>query len=161
VRKILKAVTISGSASSNPIYCKGKLFQKYENVIKMKNKPYPALLGGSYLFSEIKKRTLKSRETIPLRNVEDEQKILMAIYLTVPINFFLLINRLIFSLTGKHPSFLIVTNQLFLVIYNGWRISYRDCSSYDKCRGLKLRNGSLPLQILNGPNILNICGYNK
>jgi hypothetical protein len=32
----------------------------------MKNKPYPALLGGSYLFNEIKKRTPKSRETIPL-----------------------------------------------------------------------------------------------
>jgi hypothetical protein len=44
VRKILKAVTISGSASSNPIYCEGKLFKKfkYENVIKMKNKPDPA-----------------------------------------------------------------------------------------------------------------------
>jgi hypothetical protein len=32
----------------------------------MKNKPYPALLGGSHLFNEIKKRTPKSRETIPL-----------------------------------------------------------------------------------------------
>jgi hypothetical protein len=43
VRKILKAVTISGSA--NPTYCEGQLFQKfkYENVIKMKNKPDPAL----------------------------------------------------------------------------------------------------------------------
>jgi hypothetical protein len=57
VGKILKAVTISGSAISNPIYCKGQLFSKfkYENVIKMKNKPYLALLGGSYLFNEIKK----------------------------------------------------------------------------------------------------------
>jgi hypothetical protein len=57
VRIILKAVTISGSASSNPIYSEGKLFQKfkYENVIKLKNKPDPALLGGSYLFNEIKK----------------------------------------------------------------------------------------------------------
>jgi hypothetical protein len=38
VRKILKAVTISGSASTNPIYCKGQLFKtfKYKNVIKMK-----------------------------------------------------------------------------------------------------------------------------
>jgi hypothetical protein len=68
VRKILKAVTISGSASSNPTYCEDQLFQKfkYKNVITMKNKPYPTLLGGSYLFNEIKKRTLKSRETIPL-----------------------------------------------------------------------------------------------
>jgi hypothetical protein len=67
--KILKAITISGSASSNPIYCKGQLFEKfkYENIIKIKNKPDPALLGGSYLFKEIKKRTPKSRETIPLR----------------------------------------------------------------------------------------------
>jgi hypothetical protein len=57
VRKILKAVTISGSASSNPIYCEGQLLKKfkYENVIKMKNKPDPALLGGSYLFNKIKK----------------------------------------------------------------------------------------------------------
>jgi hypothetical protein len=68
VCKLLKAVTISGSASLNPIYCKGQLFKKfkYENVIKMKNKPYPALLEGSYLFNEIKKMTPKSRETIPL-----------------------------------------------------------------------------------------------
>jgi hypothetical protein len=26
---------------------------KYENVINMKNKPDPALVGGSYLFNEI------------------------------------------------------------------------------------------------------------
>jgi hypothetical protein len=57
VGKILKAVTISASASLTPIYCEGQLKKKfkYENVIKMKNKPYPALLGGSYLFNEIKK----------------------------------------------------------------------------------------------------------
>jgi hypothetical protein len=38
-RKILKAVTILGSASSNPIYCVGQLLKKfkYKNVIKMKN----------------------------------------------------------------------------------------------------------------------------
>jgi hypothetical protein len=56
-RKNLKAVTISRSAYSNPIYCEGQLFKKfkYENVIKMKNKPAPALVGGSYLFNEIKK----------------------------------------------------------------------------------------------------------
>jgi hypothetical protein len=61
-------LTISGSASSNPIYCEGQLLKKfkYENVIKMKNKLYPALLGGSYLFNEIKKRTTKYPETIPL-----------------------------------------------------------------------------------------------
>jgi hypothetical protein len=67
--KILKAVTISGSAISNPIYCEGQLFQKfkYKNVIKMKNKPDPALSGGLYLFNQIKKRTPKSRKTIPLK----------------------------------------------------------------------------------------------
>jgi hypothetical protein len=56
VRKILKAVTISGSASTNPIYCEGQLFYKfkYVNVIKMKNKPDPDLSGGLYLFNEIK-----------------------------------------------------------------------------------------------------------
>jgi hypothetical protein len=32
----------------------------------MKNKPDPVLLRGSHLFNEIKKRTLKSRDTIPL-----------------------------------------------------------------------------------------------
>jgi hypothetical protein len=58
VQKILKAVTISGSASTTPIYYKSQLFKKfqYKNVIKMKNKPDPALSGSSYLFNEIKKR---------------------------------------------------------------------------------------------------------
>jgi hypothetical protein len=53
VRKILKEVTISGSASSNPIYCEDQLFQKfkYENLIKIKNKPDPALVGGSCIYS--------------------------------------------------------------------------------------------------------------
>jgi hypothetical protein len=65
---------ISSSSSSNPIYCKGQLFKKFkhENVIKMKNKPDPALVGGSYLFNEIKKRTIKSRETIPLKTQYNE-----------------------------------------------------------------------------------------
>jgi hypothetical protein len=80
VRKILKAVAISGSASSNPIYCEGQLFPKfkYENVIKMKNKPDPALLGGSYLLNEIKKRTLTSRETIPLKLVRKYAFLILA-----------------------------------------------------------------------------------
>jgi hypothetical protein len=90
VRKILKAVTISGSASSNPIYCEGQLFQKfkYENVIKKKNKPDPALLGGSYLFNEIKKRTLKSRGTISLTQLINHKGI-----------FFLFILNKLFSLS--------------------------------------------------------------
>jgi hypothetical protein len=46
--KILKTVIISGSASSNPIYCEGQLKKKfkYENEIKMKNKPDLDLSGG-------------------------------------------------------------------------------------------------------------------
>jgi hypothetical protein len=66
--KIVKTVIISGSAISNPIYCAGQLFFtfKYENVFKMKNKPDPALSEGSDLFNEIKKRTPKSWESIPL-----------------------------------------------------------------------------------------------
>jgi hypothetical protein len=40
---------------------------KHETVIKMKNKPDPALLRPSNLSNEIKKRVPKSRETIPLR----------------------------------------------------------------------------------------------
>jgi hypothetical protein len=39
---------------------------KHENVIKMKNKPDPAILRPSNLSNEIKKRVPKSRETIPL-----------------------------------------------------------------------------------------------
>jgi hypothetical protein len=60
----LKAVTISGSASTNLIYHDSNLFKKfkYENVIKMKNKPDAALSRSSYLFNEIKKSTPKSRE---------------------------------------------------------------------------------------------------
>jgi hypothetical protein len=51
VRKIIKAVTVSGYASTNPIYSEDQLLKKikYENVIKIKNKPDPAILGTSYL----------------------------------------------------------------------------------------------------------------
>jgi hypothetical protein len=42
---------------------------KHENVIKMKNKPAPALLRPSNLYNEIKKRVSKSRETIPLKDL--------------------------------------------------------------------------------------------
>jgi hypothetical protein len=41
---------------------------KHENVIKMKNKPDPALLRPSNLSNEIKKRVPKSCETIPLNH---------------------------------------------------------------------------------------------
>jgi hypothetical protein len=54
VRKILKEVTISGSASTNTIYCKNQL-KKFKYEIKLKNKPVSDLSGGSYLFNEIKK----------------------------------------------------------------------------------------------------------
>jgi hypothetical protein len=45
-----------------------------ENVIKMKNKPYPALLRTSYLSKEIKKIIQKSRETIPLMGIQKNFK---------------------------------------------------------------------------------------
>jgi hypothetical protein len=47
---------------------------KHENVIKMKNKPDPALLQPSNLFNEIKKRVPKSRETIPLTSVLSDRR---------------------------------------------------------------------------------------
>jgi hypothetical protein len=55
--KILKAVTTSGSANFKSYILRRSTLKKfkYENVIKMKNKPDPALVGGSYLFNEIKK----------------------------------------------------------------------------------------------------------
>jgi hypothetical protein len=41
VQKILKTVTILGSAITTPVYYNGQLFSKfkYENVSKIKNKP--------------------------------------------------------------------------------------------------------------------------
>jgi hypothetical protein len=61
VRKILKAETIQGSASTTPAYYKGQLTKiKYENIIKMKNKPDPALSRSSFLVNEIKKDTIIS-----------------------------------------------------------------------------------------------------
>jgi hypothetical protein len=63
-----------GNKSRIP-YSEGSLLRKHnffkfknENVIKMKNKPDPALLRPSNLSNEIKKRVLKSRGTIPVRN---------------------------------------------------------------------------------------------
>jgi hypothetical protein len=43
---------------------------KLENVIKMINKPYLAILRTSYLSTEIKKMIPKSRETIPLNKLK-------------------------------------------------------------------------------------------
>jgi hypothetical protein len=39
---------------------------KFENVINMENEPDSALLQTSYLSNQFRKRTLKSRDTIPL-----------------------------------------------------------------------------------------------
>jgi hypothetical protein len=66
--KILKTVTISGSATTTPIYCKGKLNKKfkYENIIKMKNKPDPALFRSSYLFNKIKHYLFKQEASLSL-----------------------------------------------------------------------------------------------
>jgi hypothetical protein len=68
-RKILRMVTIPGYLIQKDLYRVSIIFKnlKHENVIKMKNKPYPALLRPSNLSNEIKKRVQKSRETIPLK----------------------------------------------------------------------------------------------
>jgi hypothetical protein len=68
VRKILRMVTIPGFLIRKDLYRVSIIFLKlkHENVIKIKNKPYPALLQPSNLSNEIKKRLPKSRETIPL-----------------------------------------------------------------------------------------------
>jgi hypothetical protein len=52
---------LEGSLPPKPNFLK----LKHENVIKMKNKPDPALLQPSNLSNQIKKVS-KSRETIPL-----------------------------------------------------------------------------------------------
>jgi hypothetical protein len=62
-------VTSPGFLTRKDLYRISIIFLKFkhENVIKMKNKPYPALLRPSNLSNEIKKWVPKSRETIPLR----------------------------------------------------------------------------------------------
>jgi hypothetical protein len=57
-----------GSLTKKDLYRDRQLFVKfmYENVIKKKNKPDPALVQTSYLSNEIEKRIPKSCETIPL-----------------------------------------------------------------------------------------------
>jgi hypothetical protein len=55
--KLIQTGKIKMCEKSSKQYCKGQLFLKFksENLIKMKNKPDPALVGGSNLFNEIKK----------------------------------------------------------------------------------------------------------
>jgi hypothetical protein len=67
-RKILGMVTSPGFLTMKDLYRVRKFFYKFklENVIKMKNKPYPGLLQTSFLSKEIKKMIPKFRETIPL-----------------------------------------------------------------------------------------------
>jgi hypothetical protein len=66
-RKTLRMVTIPGFLIRKDLYRVNNFLKlKHENVIKMKNKPYPALLRPANLSNEIKKREPKSRETIPL-----------------------------------------------------------------------------------------------
>jgi hypothetical protein len=61
-------VTIPGFLTLKDLYRRSTFKKnfKHENVIKMKNKPDPALLRPSNLTNEIKKRVQKSRETNPL-----------------------------------------------------------------------------------------------
>jgi hypothetical protein len=67
-------VTIPGFLTRKDLYRISRIKKKikHENVIKMKNKPYPALLRPSNLSNEIKKRSPESRETIPLSRGDDE-----------------------------------------------------------------------------------------
>jgi hypothetical protein len=64
-QKILRMVTIQGFLIRKDLYRVRIIFKKlkHENVIKMKNKPYQALLRPSNLSNKIKKRVPKSRET--------------------------------------------------------------------------------------------------
>jgi hypothetical protein len=73
-RKILRMITSPGFLTRKDLYRISIIFSKFkhENVIKMKNKPDPTLLGPSNLSIKIKKRILKSRETIPLMYVFNE-----------------------------------------------------------------------------------------
>jgi hypothetical protein len=68
-RKILRLVTSLGFLTVKDLYRLRKFLLKFklENAIKMKNKPYTALLQTSYLSEEIKKNLQKSREIIPLK----------------------------------------------------------------------------------------------
>jgi hypothetical protein len=61
--QIFRTVTIPGSVTQNDLHRKCELFTKlkYENVIKLKNNPDPAL-RTSYLSNEIKKDTKISRD---------------------------------------------------------------------------------------------------
>jgi hypothetical protein len=58
-RKILQTVTILGISTPNPLYYKSQHFLTFtfENVLKIKTKPYPALLQASFISGEIKKST--------------------------------------------------------------------------------------------------------
>jgi hypothetical protein len=68
-QKILWMAIIPGFLTWKDLYRLSIIFLKFnhENVIKMKNKPDPALLRPSNLSNEIRKRVQKSLETIPLK----------------------------------------------------------------------------------------------
>jgi hypothetical protein len=65
-QKILRMVTSPGFLTRTLPHKHNFLKLKHENIIKMKNKPDPALLKPSNLSNEINKRVPKFRETIPL-----------------------------------------------------------------------------------------------
>jgi hypothetical protein len=71
-RKLYRMETIPGFLTRKDLYRISIIFFniKHENVIKMKNKPDPALFRPSNLSNEIKKRAPKSRETVPLNTVQ-------------------------------------------------------------------------------------------
>jgi hypothetical protein len=83
-RIILRMVTIPGSLPHNHNFLKFI----HKNIIKMKNKPDPALLQPSNLSNEIEKRVPKSREIIPLRDRVASSSIYCKISMGVPENYF-------------------------------------------------------------------------
>jgi hypothetical protein len=68
-RKVLRMVTILGFLTLKDLYRQSTFLKKFknENIIKMKNKPDPAILQTSFPSNEIKKWHQKSHETVPLR----------------------------------------------------------------------------------------------
>jgi hypothetical protein len=84
----------------------------------MKNKPYPALLGGSFLFNEIKKRTPKSRETIPLNAVLQ----ILAIFINIRYR--------LFKTFGSTPHIFTFTNFVLTLF---WKSSLAFTLSQTSC----------------------------
>jgi hypothetical protein len=144
--KILRTVTIQrifivsenkknlpGGNSSMFSNCKCSLPQKkfclrfnHENVIKIKNKPDPALLRTLYLCNEIKKTTRKSHETIPLRFYcisIDRAAIVKQVVVCCPPNFTNSVNY-VKSLYARHRRYIIITKSTTILLQKFIKLKY-------------------------------------